>query len=265
MSTFRHPTIRLCGTTSERVEDDLAVEEPLEIVVDGTPYAVTMRLPGRDEDLAVGFCFTEGIISRFEDIAAVQPCRSGASRIHVDLKHGPCGHQEAFLRRRQFVSTSSCGLCGKSKLEEIPCAARPTRAMTRVGLDDLMGLRHDFKNSQIVFPVTGSTHAAAVFDRSMRLLAAAEDIGRHNALDKAIGRILRQGLEEQAFLGLVTSRLSFEMVQKAGALGLEVLAGFSAATSLAVDLAQELRMTLIGFFKFDRMNVYTHPERLLGV
>lgn len=265
MSILRHPTIRLCGTASERVEDDLAVEEPLEIVVDGTPYAVTMRLPGRDEDLAAGFCFTEGIIGRFEDIAAIRPCTSGASRIHVDLRAGPRGHQEAFLRRRQFVSTSSCGLCGKSKLDEIPDAARPAQTMTRVGLDDLLGLRHDFKTSQVIFPVTGSTHAAALFDRSMRLLAAAEDIGRHNALDKAIGRILRSGQENEAFLGLVSSRLSFEMVQKAGALGLEVLAGFSAATSLAVDLARELNMTLIGFFKFDRMNVYTVPERLIGL
>lgn len=265
MSVTHRPVRRLRPHSEEQFDDDLTVEEGLEIVIDDVPYAMTMRMPGEDRDLALGFCFTEGLICGPEEVEGMEHCAGsmGEGRIFVRLARGGRDRAERLARQRGQVSKSSCGLCGKGSLAEVHADIAPVSRTTPFTARALWDLREKVLGLQEVFALTGSTHSAAVADVSGEVLAFAEDIGRHNALDKAIGKTLRLGLRERAHTVLVSSRLSYEMVLKAGMLGAEVLAGQSAPTSLAVDLGGELGMTVIGFLERARMNVYTRPERVL--
>jgi FdhD protein len=166
-------------------------------------------------------------------------------------------------RRREYLSKSSCGLCGKSEADEIYCESPPVQTFHRMSLDDILTLKQSFETRQTIFPLTGSTHSVCLFGLHGNLLAFGEDIGRHNAFDKAIGALVNEGKTREAFLAIVSSRLSFEMVQKASVLGLEILAGLSAPTSMAVEMAGRLNITLIGFLRENSMSIYTHLERIL--
>ncbi|EMG36410.1 formate dehydrogenase family accessory protein FdhD [Desulfocurvibacter africanus PCS] len=245
------------------MRDTLAVEEPLEIVVDGAPYAVTMRMPGDDTHLVMGFLLTEGVIASREDILSMNYCQGslGERRIFVELRRGV---GEARRQRQEFLSKSSCGLCGKVSFGDVHTDIPRVASVRTISRSGLLGLKRAIEARQEVFQCTGATHFAAIFDARHELLAFAEDIGRHNALDKAIGAVLAADAGNLAYLGIVSSRLSFEMVQKAGALGLEVLAGLSVATNLAVEMAESLGITLIGHMRATRMNVYTRAERIIS-
>jgi FdhD protein len=242
--------------------DELASEEPLEIVLDDLPYSVTMRLPGDDEHLALGFLYTEGVISSMDDVAGIRHCTKtvGENRLHVTLK-SPRTEVSTSLR----VSLSSCGLCGPGTLQRLEAAIPPVTSFNTVPYEKLFAMRRMAEAQQAVFTRTGATHFAAVFDRERGLLGFAEDLGRHNALDKSIGQVLAQDRLEIAHLVLVSSRLSLEMVQKAGVLGVEIIAGMSVASSLAVELAESLGITLVGQLRENQFNVYTHCERLSGL
>jgi FdhD protein len=246
------------------LRDELAVEDYLEVFVEGEPYAVTMRLPGRDYDLAAGFCFSEGLIDSCDDILWMRHCdrEAGENRILVLLADGERLEQSCGNKRRSFLSQSSCGVCGKTDFQEIHLQLEPVRDVSSFRAADLVRVGSDFENRMTVFPKTGCTHAAGIFTPDLRELDRAEDIGRHNALDKAVGACLRSGRLQEAALGIVSSRLSLEMVQKAVRAGLEVLAGVSAATTMAVELAARFNITLIGFLRDGRMNIYTHPHRI---
>lgn len=243
--------------------DDLAGEEPLEIVVDGQPYAVTMRLPGDDGHLALGFLFTEGVIAGPEDVAGMRHCdgAAGENRLHVDLRRA--GPRRSTAEPR--LSVSSCGVCGAGSLErlrtDIP-AVGSAHAFTAEGL---FAMRDTAEAQQALFSRTGGTHFAALYDAAGTLLAFAEDLGRHNALDKVIGKALQAGFRRRVALALVSSRLSYEMVQKAGMLGVEFLAGMSVATSLAAELAESLGMTLVGRLRRSSCNIYCGFERVQGL
>ena len=266
MQIQKHKSSRVKGDGVFAAEFNLAVEELLEIYIDDSPYAITMRLPGDDINLTAGFCFTEGIIESREDLASIKHCDvvSGERRVLVCLnRQGPAfsgGRRE----RPEYVSRSSCGVCGKSCADEIYGDMVPVEGFHRLTPNDLLALRGLFESRQAVFPLTGATHSASIFDFERRLLAFSEDIGRHNAFDKAIGSLLREGKIHEAFLAIVSSRLSFEMLQKAGVLGVEILAGLSAPTSMAVDMADRLNITLVGFLREGGMSIYTHPGRILG-
>ena len=266
MQVLKHMTSRFKGNGLFNAEYDLAVEELLEIYVDDCPYAITMRLPGDDINLVVGFCFTEGIIASRDDLLSVGYCGSigGERRMLVYLKHERSRAAVPCDERREYVSKSSCGLCGKSKADEIFDGMKPVEEFHRVSLSEILTLKEDFEARQSVFPLTGGTHSASIFDRRKNALASSEDIGRHNAFDKVIGALVREGKTGEAFLAVVSSRLSFEMVQKAGVLGLEILSGLSAPTSMAVNMAERLNITLIGFLRENSMSIYTHPERILN-
>src|SRR5436189_744843 len=237
------------------VRDEVAVEEPLEIRVDGQPLAVTMRTPGHDEELAAGFLHGEGLLDR---APAFQPDPSlAANRVVVA---GP-------LRRdpgaRRFYTTSSCGVCGKGALEEVavqaPAAPRGPRVPRRL----LAGLPERLR--QPGFERTGGLHATGLFDAEGRLLLAREDVGRHNAMDKVVGRmLLDDALPLSGRLLCVSGRLSFELVQKAAVAGGPVLVGVGAPTSLAVSLAADRGLTLAGFARDGRANVYAGDERVSG-
>lgn len=255
------PVLRLQDGRVAAEEDDLAVEEPLEIVIDDAAYAVTMRLPGDDAALAAGFCLSEGVIAGAGDIASIEPCPTDPGRIHVRTRPNPAW-TAARPERRGFLSRSSCGLCGKEKLADIHADIRPVAGWTPLDADAVLARKADFEARKLVFPRTGATHSAALYGRDGRCLGFAEDVGRHNALDKAVGQALLAGALSAAHLALVSSRLSFEMVQKAAAAGIEILAGVSAATTLAAHFAESWNMTLVGFLRRGRMNVYARPGRI---
>ena len=239
--------------TSTGLEDEVAVEEPLEIRVDGAALAVTMRTPGHDEELALGFLYGEGLIDRPR--SAAPPPDLAANVIDVA---GPLLRDPGV---RRFYTTSSCGVCGKGALEEVAVFAPPAGAGPVVAESLLASLPDRLE--QPGFARTGGLHATGLFDAAGTLLLVREDVGRHNAMDKVVGRCLLDGLLPLAgHLLCVSGRLSFELVQKAAVAGAPVLVGVGAPTSLAVSLAGEQGITLAGFARGGRVNVYTGPERV---
>jgi FdhD protein len=245
-------------------EDTVAVEEPLEIFVDGAPCYLTMRSPGREKELAAGFCLSEGLIDSLRDVDVLTYCEEAhGNRVYVGLNAERRLAKGLTVKQRRLPAYSSCGMCGKELVEDI-CTQMARRANTfSVGLSDVREMLATLERSQEVFGETGGTHAAAVFDRSLGLLAVAEDIGRHNALDKAMGElVLRDRLDDVTAVAL-TSRLSYEMVQKVGRTGAEVLIGMSSPTSLGVELAKTINLTVIGFATQCRFNVYSGFARLM--
>jgi FdhD protein len=235
-------------------ESDLvAIEEPLEIRVDGEPLAVTMRTPGHDEELAVGFLYGEGLLARAPRVGLTGDL--AANTIEVG---GPLARQPG---TRRFYTTSSCGVCGKGALEEVAVHSPPLPAGPRVARDLLASLPD--RLVQPGFQRTGGLHATGLFDANGELLYVREDVGRHNAIDKVIGRSLLDGrLPLGEALLCVSGRLSFELVQKAAVAGCPILVGVGAPTSLAIELAEDRELTLCGFARRGRVNVYTHPERV---
>ena len=265
MQILRHKTSRFKDNALFAAEYNLAVEELLEIYIDDSPYAITMRLPGDDINLVTGFCFTEGIIGSRDDLLSIRHCEAipGERRVLVYLDPERSCNKVNLESRREYISKSSCGLCGKSRADEIYSESPPVKTFRYMSLGDIIRSKQSFETRQTIFQLTGSTHSASLFGLNRDLLAFAEDIGRHNAFDKVIGALVNEGKTGEAFLAIVSSRLSFEMVQKAGVLGLEILAGLSAPTSMAVEMADRLNITLIGFLREDSMSIYTHRERIL--
>ncbi len=247
------------GTAEERA-DLLAVEEPLEIRVDGEPLIVTMRTPGDDIDLAAGFLYTEGLLGSLSDVHEIRMCDENVAA--VSMRDGA-----SLVARpsRQFVTTSACGVCGKDSIDAIrvrsrfDVAADPTRVRAAVLADLPDGLRA----AQRIFASTGGLHAAGLFTADGELLVLREDVGRHNAVDKVAGWALRSGrLPLSGCVLLVSGRASFELAQKAVMMGVPVLAAVSAPSSLAASLADETGLTLVGFLRGTSMNVYSGAERV---
>jgi FdhD protein len=234
--------------------DTVAVEEPLEIRVDGEPLAVTMRTPGHDEELALGFLYGEGLIDGPREAGLTEDF--AANTVEVT---GPLTRQPG---TRRFYTTSSCGVCGKGALEEVAVMSAPLPGGPRVARALLAELPDRLE--QPGFTLTGGLHATGLFDADGTPLLAREDVGRHNAMDKVIGRALLDGLVPLGERILcVSGRLSFELVQKAAVAGAPILVGVGAPSSLAVSLADERGMTLCGFARRGRVNVYTHPARVV--
>jgi FdhD protein len=256
------------GVRSER-PDTLATEEPLEIRVAGPDgvtqqVAVTMRTPGGDFELAAGFLFTEGLIGP-ADIQRVAYCddlddeEQQFNVVTVTLSRP----FDAEQLRRNFYATSSCGVCGKAALDDIEVRCEPVGVGTEVSAGVLVSLPDKLRQAQKVFERTGGLHAAGLFTPEGKLVSLREDVGRHNAVDKVIGEQLLQGRVPLSDLVLqVSGRASFEIVQKAAVAGLPIVSAVSAPSSLAVEAAERFGMTLAGFVRDGRLNVYSHPERI---
>jgi FdhD protein len=255
---------RVLGTS-----DLLAVEEPLGIAVLHGPerkrknLAVTMRTPGHDEELALGFLFTEGLIGRADEVLEIR--RDDDNRLTLTLR--PDLPLDLQSLERNFYTTSSCGICGKASIEAVQEQQRGTLPATGTGWTVAPTLLHrlpgTLRQQQRVFAQTGGLHAAALFDQQGTLLLVREDVGRHNALDKLIGAALRDNkvpLHDQ--LLLLSGRASFELIQKAGRAGLGLVAAVGAPSSLAVQLARQLNLTLVGFLRDEQFNVYCGEERI---
>lgn len=238
--------------------DDLAGEEPVEFRLDRTPIAVLMRTPGMEAALALGFCLTEGILvspSEFDGLEAVDE-----GRFRIKLAAGVAVDPEQF--RRNTYTTSSCGVCGKASIDAVLIAARPLPTGPRLSPAQVYSAVEGLRTLQPGFVATGGLHGAAIVSPDGSVLAAAEDIGRHNAVDKAIGIAAHLHWPIGESMLVVSGRTSFEVAQKAAVAGIPIVAGVSAASSLAVSLAGDLGLTLIGFVRSNRMVVYTHPQRI---
>lgn len=269
--TVRRPVLHLNADGSTRSRPDtLVAEEPLELRVGGKALTVTMRTPGHDVELAHGFLLTEGVIGSGLDLAGARYCNSVDEQgrntynvLDVDLAEGVAPPDVSV--ERNFYTTSSCGVCGKASLDAVKLKTRhpPAADPLRIGRELLLELPDRLREHQKVFGSTGGLHAAALFDADGGLLAAREDVGRHNAVDKVLGRMVMDGRVPAAGTVLMVSgRASFELVQKAVMAGVPMLAAVSAPSSLAVELAEESGMTLVGFLRGDTGNVYTGAERI---
>lgn len=257
------------GFASER-PDRLAAEEPMEIRVSGpqqeaAPVAVTMRTPGGDFELAAGFLFTEGLIAGREEIAQVSYCEDLPDDeqlfnvVTVRLNRP----WNADAAKRNFYATSSCGICGKASLDEVEVHCSLIGPGFEVPADVIKSLPEKLREGQRVFDQTGGLHAAGLFDSAGALLSLREDVGRHNAVDKLVGESLLAGalpLADRVLL--VSGRVSFEIVQKAAMGGIPIIAAISAPSSLAVEAGERLGVTVAGFVRDDRFNVYCHPGRI---
>ena len=251
---------RIQGDARERIEDELAIEEPLEIRVDGEPLAVTMRTPGEDEELAAGFLAGEGLIAGRADIATIGPSADlAANTIDVRTTNG--------LRRdpgaRSFYTTSSCGVCGKGALDSVRIEAGPPPDPQATDPAVIRGAPARAESEQSAFQRTGGLHATALFEASGELIVVREDVGRHNAMDKAIGSQLLAGRYPlPGVVACLSGRASFELVQKAALAQLAGIVAVGAPSTLAVELARERGMLLCGFARGESFNVYSGTLRM---
>ncbi|WP_167473203.1 formate dehydrogenase accessory sulfurtransferase FdhD [Nocardia arthritidis] len=265
--TARRPMHRIAPTGAVRRPDTLAVEEPLEIRVGGRSLVVTMRTPGNDIDLVHGFLLSENLIGDADDIVAARYCAGTDENGHNTYNVLDITPRTPIpLPARNFLSTGACGLCGKTALDEVRKRGRfpIPRPGPRVSVATLAAMPDALRARQSVFDATGGLHAAGLFTADGTVLAVREDIGRHNAVDKVIGWALRENLVPASDLVLIVSgRASFELVQKAVMAGIPMLGAVSAPSSLAVDLAAESGLTLVGFLRGETMNIYTEADRLV--
>ena len=246
-------------------EDRVAVEAPLEIRLGAKPLTVIMRTPGDDEELTLGFLYSEGVLRRLGEAVRLHRPAAATDEEQGNLMAVELPPHLYALRPpgRSFYASASCGVCGKTQIGDLRLEAPPVSASWRARAGLLATLPEALAAQQRTFAATGGLHASALFSRDGALLAAREDVGRHNAVDKLIGWSYRQALLPLAeHLLMVSGRLGFEIVQKAIVAGLPVVAAVSAPSSLAVELAGRYGVTLIGFLRPGRMNVYTHPERV---
>ncbi len=271
ITTRRRITRITVGEPAARREDVLAVEEPLEVRVDGQQFSITMRTPGHDFELATGFLVSEGVVSSREDIAAIRYCAGtdddGLQTYNVlDVALAPGVEPPSTDLARHVYTTSSCGVCGKASIDAVrtssshPVAGDPLQ----ITPDLLASLPDQLRAGQDVFDRTGGVHAAALFDgRTGELLVIREDVGRHNAVDKVVGWATDQTkLPLTGTILMVSGRASFELVQKASMAGIPVLSAVSAPSSLAIELAEQTGLTVIGFLRGSSMVVYSRDDRV---
>ena len=274
--TERRKVIRIRDGVVSTRPDTLVAEEPLEIRLNGKPLAITMRTPGDDFALAAGFLVSEGVLAEQSDLQNIVYCAGatvdGSNTYNVvDVKTAPGVVIPDITLERNVYTTSSCGLCGKASLDAVRTTARwpiddthgGDTPPVRIDVELLAGLPDQLRAAQRVFDRTGGLHAAALFTEDGELLDIREDVGRHNAVDKLVGRALQNGgLPLSRTVLLVSGRASFELAQKAVMAGIPVLAAVSAPSSLAVDLAAETGLTLVGFLRGSSMNVYAGEDRI---
>ena len=269
-SLERRPLIKLRGAAESPEEDWVVVEEPLEIRVERDTLAVVMRTPGADLELAAGFALTEGVIRSAADLGTIRHCPDarkeagdGANVVEIGLAPGVNLDRERM--RRALLTSAACGVCGKASLEALATHARPVASDLRVERAVLGALPGRLAEAQDVFRRTGALHAAGLFSPSGDLRICREDVGRHNAVDKVIGRCLLDGAPTSDGILLVSGRTSFEILQKAAVAGIPIVCAVSGPTTLAIETARAFSITLINFLRGGDMSVAACPERILGL
>jgi FdhD protein len=266
------PVVRVTPGDVSREYDVAAVEEPLEIRLHDRPFAVIMRTPGSDRALAAGFLLSEGVIETAQELGAVEHCRHpGHPEVHNVVNAFLLGEargrlDERLATRRNVTTSSACGLCGRVTIESLETRVPALGLVTRVNRAFVHGLPDRLRRQQRIFEQTGGLHAAALFTVDGDAAAVAEDVGRHNAVDKVVGAMLFEDrLPLVGYALAVSGRTSFEIVQKAWIAGVELVCAVSAPSSLAIDLAHSAGITLVGFAREHGFTIYTHPERVADV
>ncbi len=255
--------LRWDGEIAREESDEVVEEEPLEIRVQGRAISVTMRTPGHDEELAVGLLLTEGILHRRQDVSSIRHCSRNPDDNVLNVVLAPDVPVNFHRLTRHLFASSSCGLCGKATIASVHGRFPPVRSDLVIDAELLATLPGTMRASQATFERTGGLHAAALFDAAGRLIVLREDVGRHNAVDKIVGHCLFNGLiPMDRHVLVISGRSSFEIMQKALAARVPVVAAVSAPSRLAVEFAEESGQTLIGFLRDRRMNVYSHPRRI---
>jgi FdhD protein len=263
-----HITSFADGVVQRDRSDCLAVEAPLEVQLASEPFTVLMRTPGHDEELVRGLLFSEGIISENSDILAIGPGAFAGDgnlgdTVNVQLAASSTNAGRTAVEDRQFYSSSSCGVCGKKTIASLSVQGQVCESNLRVSLRTLAGLPQQLQSAQSLFALTGGVHASGLFRADGELVAVREDVGRHNALDKLIGWALMQNNPLTEYLLLVSGRVSYEIAQKAIAASLPIIVAVGAPSSLAVELSNRFKITLVGFLRAGGMNIYTSPERIV--
>jgi FdhD protein len=257
------PIIRYSDGIASAVEDELVAESPVEFRLHDVPIAVLMRTPGDDEVLGLGFALTEGIVLGPHEVVAIELVEGTAEgdRYRMVLAEGVTVDPEQF--RRNFFTSSSCGVCGKASIDAVRIAARSMPPGPTIPAHVISSLPASMREHQAAFDTTGSIHAAAAFTREGELVAVFEDVGRHNAVDKLVGHLAATQWPLAGRVLFVSGRISFEIVQKAAVAGIPMIGGVSGASDLAVELGEELNMTVIGFVRGGGFNVYCGADRIL--
>lgn len=255
----RTDVVRFANGGREDAEDAIVVEEPLEIRLGEKPVSVTLRTPGDDFDLAAGFLFSESILRNPADIATIRHWGS-PNVVRVDVREG--ARVDLQRLQRNFYSTSSCGVCGKVSIDALRVQTSPIVSDMRVTPDVIVTLPEKLRAQQAAFDATGGIHAAGIFSADGTLLRLREDVGRHNAVDKVLGAFFREGIAIDRHILVVSGRTSFEIVQKAIVARVPILAAVGAPSSLAIELAREFNLTLLGFVRDGRFNVYAGFDRV---
>jgi FdhD protein len=252
--------------------DRAATEEPLEVRLHNRPFAVIMRTPGADRELAAGFLLAEGVLKSADDLGTIEYCTDPAADHPENIvnarlaNRSPDALEELLAERRIVTTNSSCGLCGRLTIESLRSDLPPLTSAWTVPSSMVLELPDRLRQAQAVFEETGGLHAAGLFARDGRLETIAEDVGRHNAVDKVVGRMLMaERLPLSEHLLFVSGRTSYEIVQKAFIAGISLVAAVSAPSSLAVELAEDCGITLIGFLRGKNFNIYAHPERITSL
>jgi len=258
METFDYEALQIKGTASQKVIESLVVEAGLQININTEAYTVVMRTPDNDFELIRGLLYAEDIYKQTEELLLelIEAKENGFSIINATIPKNKLG--KGYLNKRTLLSVSSCGICGKQKLEDIELSGDSLSSTISLNTADLQQLFAVMMEQQFVFDKTGGSHAASIFDSNKNLLVVREDIGRHNAVDKAVGALLNQQQLQNAAILLVSGRVSYEIISKAFIAKIPVIAAVSACSSLAVDFAKEFGIQLIGFSRDDNATVYAN-------
>jgi FdhD protein len=273
LSPFRRVQVTRVGRGSDgRREDFAAAEEPLEVRLHGKSFAVIMRTPGQDRELVAGFLLSEEVIRSFDELGAVEHCRHPDhpdvhNIVDVYLVGEAAARVNATLeQRRNILTSSSCGLCGRLTIESLRCRLTPVESSGTVKADVVAALPRALRARQAIFEETGGLHAAGLFTLDGECRRSAEDVGRHNAVDKVVGAmIFEDSIPLRDHVLAVSGRTSYEIVQKAWFAGVPIVCAVSAPSSLAIELAEEAGITLLGFVRDGGFNLYTHPQRIDGL
>jgi len=256
-------TIHYKNGQCSNYEQQLIVEEPLSIRIDGKPYSVVMRTPGNEVEHTAGFCLAEGIVDQPDDIVTIGFCTDEGTNVStVTLTENRQQKIAGLLERKGFVSQTSCGICGKEVINDLRQIISPVKNTFQVTVDQAVNCAEMLPSFQQLYQQTHSTHAAMIFNESLEKLSFAEDVGRHNALDKVIGKVFMDNKLSEAVIGIMSSRLSYELVQKAARAQLQVLIGISRPTALAVSLAKSINMS-IACAKDNGLMIFCGEERFI--
>ncbi len=256
--------IRFNGSKPEKGNHELICEEPLLIRVEDEPYSVVMRTPGDETFHAAGFCLAEGIVDNFSDFNTVGFCADMDSNVvEVTLRPERLEKVSSLLQRKGFISQTSCGICGKEVLDEISQILKPLSVDKKITLEEIGAAFSRLTETQRLYKKTRGSHAIVILDNGLEFLAKGEDVGRHNAFDKAVGKILMARKLQDAYIAVLSSRISFEMIQKANRAGIPFMLSASRPTALAVELARSMNMTLVCISDDTEMIIFSGQERVI--